>query len=30
MGLVVLLWILGVLFKNGVAALDINMFTQST
>jgi len=30
LGLVVLLWILGVLFKNGVAALDINMFTQST
>lgn len=30
LGLVVLLWILGVLFKNGVAALDMNMFTQST
>ncbi|MBY0467264.1 MAG: ABC transporter permease subunit, partial [Burkholderiales bacterium] len=30
LGLVVLLWILGVLLKNGVAALDMNMFTQST
>ena len=30
LGLVVLLWILAVLFKNGIAALDWNMFTQST
>ncbi|MFM7532750.1 MAG: phosphate ABC transporter permease PstA [Rubrivivax sp.] len=30
LGLVVLLWILGVLFKNGFAALDWNLFTQST
>lgn len=30
LGLVVLLWILGVLFKNGISALDWNMFTQST
>lgn len=30
LGLIVLLWILGVLFKNGLAALDLNMFTQST
>jgi phosphate transport system permease protein len=29
-GLFVLLWILFVLFKNGLAALDWNMFTQST
>ena len=29
-GLFVLLWILGVLFKNGIAALDWNMFTKST
>jgi len=29
-GLVVLLWILFVLFSNGLAALDWNMFTQST
>jgi phosphate transport system permease protein len=29
-GLFVLLWILFVLFKNGVSALDWNMFTQST
>ncbi len=30
LGLVVLLWILSVLFYNGFAALDWNMFTQST
>lgn len=30
LGLVVLLWILAVLFKNGLSALDMNMFTQST
>jgi phosphate transport system permease protein len=30
LGLVVLLWILAVLFYNGFAALDWNMFTQST
>ena len=30
LGLTVLLWILFVLFKNGFAALDWNMFTQST
>ncbi|MFM2036126.1 MAG: phosphate transporter permease PstA [Pseudomonadota bacterium] len=30
LGLVVLLWILIVLFSNGLAALDLNMFTQST
>ncbi len=30
LGLVVLLWILFVLFKNGLAALDLNMFTKST
>jgi len=30
LGLVVLLWILSVLFANGFAALDWNMFTQST
>jgi phosphate transport system permease protein len=30
LGLAVLLWILFVLFKNGLAALDWNMFTQST
>ena len=30
LGLVVLLWILSVLFANGLAALDWNMFTQST
>jgi phosphate transport system permease protein len=30
LGLVVLLWILGVLFYNGLTALDWNMFTQST
>jgi phosphate transport system permease protein len=30
LGLFVLLWILFVLFKNGLAALDWNMFTQST
>ncbi len=30
LGLVVLLWILVVLFKNGLAALDWNMFTQDT
>ncbi len=30
LGLVVLLWILVVLFGNGLAALDWNMFTQST
>jgi phosphate transport system permease protein len=29
-GLFVLLWILFVLFKNGLAALDWNLFTQST
>ena len=29
-GLAVLLWILGVLFYNGVSALDWNLFTQST
>lgn len=30
LGLFVLLWILTVLFKNGFAALDLNLFTQST
>lgn len=30
LGLFVLLWILGVLFANGFAALDWNMFTKST
>ncbi|MFM7703964.1 MAG: phosphate ABC transporter permease PtsA, partial [Rubrivivax sp.] len=30
LGLTVLLWILAVLFKNGVTALDWNLFTQST
>jgi phosphate transport system permease protein len=30
LGLFVLLWILSVLFINGFAALDWNMFTQST
>lgn len=30
LGLFVLLWILSVLFSNGLAALDWNMFTQST
>lgn len=30
LGLAVLLWILGVLFSNGLAALDWNMFTQDT
>jgi phosphate transport system permease protein len=30
LGLTVLLWILFVLFSNGLAALDWNMFTQST
>jgi phosphate transport system permease protein len=30
LGLVVLLWILAVLFKNGIAALDWNLFSQST
>jgi len=30
LGLAVLLWILGVLFYNGVSALDWNLFTQST
>ncbi|WP_341904842.1 phosphate ABC transporter permease PstA [Polaromonas sp. YR568] len=30
LGLIVLLWILSVLFSNGFAALDWNMFTQST
>ena len=30
LGLVVLLWILSVLFANGLAALDWNMFSQST
>lgn len=30
LGLAVLLWILGVLFANGLAALDWNMFTQDT
>jgi len=30
LGLAVLLWILSVLFANGFAALDWNMFTQST
>ena len=30
LGLFVLLWILGVLFTNGFAALDWNMFTKST
>ncbi|WP_374521943.1 phosphate ABC transporter permease PstA [Hydrogenophaga sp.] len=30
LGLFVLLWILSVLFRNGFAALDWNMFTQST
>jgi len=30
LGLIVLLWILSVLFYNGFAALDWNMFSQST
>jgi phosphate transport system permease protein len=30
LGLSVLLWILFVLFKNGFAAIDLNMFTKST
>lgn len=30
LGLFVLLWILAVLFKNGIRAIDWNMFTQST
>ncbi|KAB7630285.1 phosphate ABC transporter permease PtsA, partial [Verminephrobacter sp. Larva24] len=30
LGLFVLLWILSVLLANGFAALDWNMFTQST
>ena len=30
LGLFVLLWILAVLFKNGISALDWNMFTQNT
>jgi phosphate transport system permease protein len=30
LGLAVLLWILAVLFKNGLAAVDWNMFTQDT
>ncbi|MFA6616521.1 MAG: phosphate ABC transporter permease PtsA, partial [Hydrogenophaga sp.] len=30
LGLAVLLWILGVLFSNGLAALDGNLFTQDT
>ncbi len=30
LGLFVLLWILGVLFTNGIRAIDWNMFTQST
>jgi phosphate transport system permease protein len=30
LGLAVLLWILTVLFSNGLAALDFNMFTQDT
>jgi len=30
LGLAVLLWILGVLFYNGLSALDWNLFTQST
>lgn len=30
LGLFVLLWILGVLFKNGFASLDISLFTQDT
>ncbi|WP_374409450.1 phosphate ABC transporter permease PstA [Hydrogenophaga sp.] len=30
LGLAVLLWILFVLFSNGVAALDLNLFTQDT
>jgi phosphate transport system permease protein len=30
LGLFVLLWILSVLFSNGLAALDLNMFTHST
>ena len=30
LGLFVLLWILAVLFKNGIAALDWNMFTKNT
>lgn len=30
LGLFVLLWILAVLFKNGFAAIDLNMFTKST
>lgn len=30
MGVSVLLWILFVLFKNGFAAIDLNMFTKST
>ncbi|MEZ5665616.1 MAG: phosphate ABC transporter permease PtsA, partial [Burkholderiaceae bacterium] len=30
LGLVVLLWILVVLFGNGLSAIDLNMFTQDT
>ncbi len=30
LGLFVLLWILAILFKNGFAAIDLNMFFQST
>ena len=30
LGLAVLLWILFVLFSNGLAAMDLNLFTQST
>lgn len=30
LGLFVLLWILAILFKNGFAALDLNMFIEST
>jgi len=30
LGLAVLLWILVVLFKNGLAAIDLNLFTQDT
>jgi phosphate transport system permease protein len=30
LGLTVLLWILFVLFSNGLAAIDWNMFTQDT
>ena len=30
LGLAVLLWILFVLFKNGLSAVDLNMFTQDT